>query len=96
MLKNYSEVLELPSNHKSDIFGPVCTVIFPSYMKTLSSLTELILFEYEWLNNESWCGWAKQHSVFQRFGTEINVSVNASLTMVNEEVHRLNAVYHSP
>ena len=57
LLKEYSEVPELPSNHKSDISAPVCTVNIPSYMETLSSLTELIQFEYEWLNNKSWCEW---------------------------------------
>ena len=47
--KKYSEVPELPSNHKSDISAPVCTVNLPSYMETLSSLIESIQFEYEWL-----------------------------------------------
>ena len=54
----YSEVLELPSNHKSDISAPVCAVNLPSYMETLSSLTESIQSEYKWLNNERlvWMG----------------------------------------
>ena len=62
--KEYSKVPELPSNHESDISAPVCTANLPSYIETLSSLTESIQFEYEWLNNESWCGWTKHHSSF--------------------------------
>ena len=62
--KEYSEVPVLPSNHKRDISTPVCTLNLPSCMETLSSLTESIQFEYEWLNNESWCGWTKHHSSF--------------------------------
>ena len=46
------------------------------------------------LNNESWCGWAKHHSSFQRFGTEINVGVNAILPMINKEMHKLDTMYH--
>ena len=80
--KECSEVPELPSNHKSDISAPVCTVNLPSYMETLSSLTESMQFEYEWLNNESCCEWAKHQSSFQRSGTEINVGVNAILPMI--------------
>ena len=93
--KEYSEVLELPSNHKSDISASVCNVNLPSYIETLSSLTESIQFQYEWLNNESWCRWAKHHSSFQRFGTEINVGVNAILPMINKEVQRLDTMYHA-
>ena len=63
-------------------------------METLSSLTESIQFEYEWLNNDSWCGWAKHHSSFQRFGNEISVGVNAILPMINKEVHRSDTMYH--
>ena len=92
--KEYSEVPELSSNHKSDISASVCTVNLPSYMNTLSSLTESIQFEYEWLNNESWCEWAKHYSSFQRFATEINVAVNAILPMINKELHRLDKMYH--
>ena len=92
--KEYSEDPELTSNHKSDISAPFCTVNLPSYMDTLSSLTESVQFEYEWLNNESWCGWAKHHSSFQRFATEINVAVNAILPMINKELHRLDKMYH--
>ena len=44
--KEHSEVPELPSDHKSDISAPVCTVNLPSYMETLSSLTESIQFEH--------------------------------------------------
>ena len=80
--KECSEVPELPSNHKSDISAPVCTVNLPSYMETLSSLTESMQFEYEWLNNESCCEWEKHQSSFQRSGTEINVGVNAILPMI--------------
>ena len=92
--KEYSEAPELSSNHKCDISAPVCTVNLPSCMETLFSLTETIQFKYEWLNNESWCGWAKHHSSFQRFGTEINVGVNAILPMINKEVHRLDTMHH--
>ena len=46
------------------------------------------------LNNESWCRWAKHHSSFQRFGTEINVGVNAILPMINKEMHKLDTMYH--
>ena len=63
-------------------------------MESLSSLTESIQFEYDWLNNESSCGWAKHHSSFQRFETEINAGVNAILPMINKEVHRLDTMYH--
>ena len=63
-------------------------------MEALSTLTKPIQCEYEWLNNESWCGWAKHHSSFQRFGTEINVGVNAILPMINKEVHMLDTMYH--
>ena len=42
--KEYSEVPELLSNHKSDISAPVYPVNLPSYMETLSSLTESIQF----------------------------------------------------
>ena len=92
--KEYSEVPELPSNHESDISAPVCTANLPSYMETLSSLTESIQFEYEWLNNESWCGWTKHHSSFQRFGSEINVGVNAIFPIINQEVHRLDTIHY--
>ena len=94
MPKEYSEVLELSSNHKSGISAPVCTVNLPSYMDTLSSFTESIYFEHEWLNNESWCEWAKHHFSFQIFGTEIDVVVNPILPMINKEVHRLDKMYH--
>ena len=40
--KEYSEVPELSSNHKSDISVQVCTANLPSYIETLSSLTESI------------------------------------------------------
>ena len=63
-------------------------------METFSSLTESIQFEYEWLGNESWCEWAKHHSSFQIFGTEINVGVNAILPIINEEVHRSDTMFH--
>ena len=52
--KEYSEVQVLLSNYKSDISTPVCTLNLPSCMETLSSLTESIQFESEWLNTESW------------------------------------------
>ena len=45
-------------------------------------------------NSESWCVWAKQHSSFQRLGTEISVGINAILPMINKEVHRLDTMYH--
>ena len=66
----------------------------PSCIETLCLLTESRQFEYEWLNNESCCGWEKHRYSFQRFETEINVCVNAILPMINEEVHRLDKMYH--
>ena len=42
--KEYSEVPELSSNHKCDISASVCTVNLPSYMETLSPLTETTQF----------------------------------------------------
>ena len=43
---------------------------------------------------KDWCGWAKHHSYFQRFGTEINVGVNAIPTIINKEVYRWDTMYH--